>query len=134
MNQSPRLTRVLLFILLATLLLVAASIGLSLYFGEHAHHGSLMMFDEDISDSAVAWFVAIPVVVVALAIAALVTILALVIALLAVVLAVALGLVAAMVGILMALLPLVVVLAVPVLAIYGFVKLMQRNNRPPVAV
>jgi hypothetical protein len=134
MSQSPRLTRVLLFVLLAILLLVATSIGLSLYFGEHAHHGSLMMFDEDVSDSAVAWFVAIPVVVVALAIAALVTILALVLAMLALVLAVTLGLVAALVGIMLALMPIAVFLAIPVLAIYGFVKLMQRNNRPPVAV
>jgi hypothetical protein len=134
MSQPTRFTRVFMFILLAALLLLAVSIGLSAYFSEHAHNGSLMMFDEDMSDSAVAWFVAIPVLVVVLAITALITIGALLLALLAVLVAVVFGLLAAVVGIVLALLPLVIILAFPVLAIYGFVKLMQRNNRPPVAV
>ena len=134
MNQSSRFTRVLVFVILATLLLVAVSIGLSSYFGEHAHNGSLMLFDEDISDSAVAWFVAIPIVVVVLAIAALVTIGALLLALVVTLAAIALGVLAAFVGVLLAVAPLLIILALPVLAVYGFVKLMQRNNRPSVAV
>ncbi len=134
MSQSSRFTRVFMFLLLAALLLLAVSIGLSAYFGEHAHNGSLMMFDEDMSDSAVAWFVAIPIVVVVLALTALVTIGALMLALLAVVVAVVFGLLAAVVGIALTLLPLVILLAFPVLAIYGFVKLMQRNNHPPAVV
>lgn len=134
MSQSSRFTRVFMFLLLAALLLLAVSIGLSAYFGEHAHNGSLMMFDEDMSDSAVAWFVAIPIVVVVLAITALVTIGVLMLALLAVLVAVVFGLLAAVVGVGLTLLPLVIFLAFPVLAIYGFVKLIQRDNRSPVMI
>ncbi len=134
MSQPTRFTRVFMFLLLAALLLLAVSIGLSSYFGEHAHHGSLMMFDDDMSDSAVAWFVAIPIVLVVLAITALIIIGALMLTLLAVLVAVVFGLFAAVVGVALTLLPLVIILAFPVLAIYGFVKLMQRNNHPPAVV
>ena len=136
MRHTSRFTRVALFVLLAGLLLLAVSIGLASFFTDNAHHGSLMLFDDDMSDSAFAWFVAIPIVVVVVACAMVVAIGAIFLALLAAFIAVALGLFAALFGTLVAvvatLMPIAIILAVPALAIYGFVKLMQRNRQMPV--
>ena len=136
MRQTSRFTRVALFFLLAALLLLAVSIGLASFFTDNAHHGSLMFFDDDVSDSVFAWFVAIPIVVVVVTCALVVTVGAALLTLVAVLGAVALGLLAALVGVLVAvvatLLPIAIILVVPALAIYGFVKLMQRNRQMPV--
>jgi hypothetical protein len=86
---------------------------------------TLMVFDEDLSGSALGWTIAIPVlvlvgivVIAVLAGAALIATLALVCALVLLVFA-----------LLLAFTPLAVFLAIPLLAAYGFVKLIQRDPR-----
>ena len=85
--------------------------------------GSLMFFDHDLSDSAFGWAIAIPIlflvgviVVAVCAGAAMLTVVALVFAAVLTILA-----------LLLAITPLAVFLAIPVLAVYGLVKLTQRQ-------
>ena len=120
-----KISRPLLFTLLAVLLLaivvtVIASGPLTSGSGP-----TLMMFDENLSDSALGWAIAIPILVfvgiivtAVLAGAALITVMALAFAAILVVLAV-----------LLAFTPLALFVAIPVLAVYGLVKLFQRDRR-----
>ena len=120
-----KISRPLLFTLLAVLVL--AIIGAVIASGPFpsASGPTLMMFDEDLSDSALGWAIAIPVLVfvgivvtAVLAGTALITVVALAFAAVMVVLA-----------LLVAFTPVVVFLAIPVLAVYGLVKLFQRDPR-----
>lgn len=119
-----KVSRPLIFTLVAILAL--AIIGSILASGSfHSSSGpSLMFFDEDLSDSALGWMIAIPILVIVgmvvtavLAGAALITVVALAFA--AVMVALAL---------LLAFTPFVIFLGLPILAIYGLVKLFQRDQ------
>ena len=90
---------------------------------------SLNVGGEDYSDSWLAWVVAFPIMVVVCVLALLVTLLALGGSLVLVVACLAMAAVLAVCGILMGIAPVLAFLAVPVLAIYGFVKLIQRKPR-----
>lgn len=86
---------------------------------------TLMFFDEDLSDSAFGWMIAIPVlIVVALVVTA-------VMAGAALIASVAVAFAAFVVAIVMLLMcaPFVIFLALPMLAVYGFFKLIQRDRR-----
>ena len=120
-----KISRPILFTLLAVLMLgiVAALIASGPF--PSGTGPTLMMFDEDLSDSALGWLIAIPIlafvgilVTAVLAGAALITMVALAFAAVMVVLA-----------LLLAFTPLAVFLAIPVLAVYGLVKLIQRDQR-----
>ena len=120
-----KISRPLLFTLLAVLIL--AVVGSILASGPfHSAGGpTLMLFDEDLSDSALGWAIAIPILVfvgivvtAVLAGAAVITVIALAFAAVLVVLAM-----------LLAFTPFAIFLAIPVLAVYGLVKLVQRDRR-----
>ena len=119
-----KVSRPLLFSLLTVLLVVLAAAIASHHFadGSGPH---LVMFDQDLSESMVGWIIAIPIMMIVVAIviavlagAALMTVLAVTFAAVLVVLAVILAFV-----------PFALFFAIPVLAIYGFVKLIQRDRK-----
>jgi len=120
-----KVSRPLLYILLAVLILAIVSAVIASGTFTSGHGPALVMFDEDLSDSALGWAIAIPILVfvgiivsAVLAGAALIAVTALVFAAVMVVLAM-----------LLAFTPFAVFLAVPVLAVYGLVKLIQRDRR-----
>ena len=119
-----KISRPLLIALAVLLVVVALSMGLAATHEYGRIDGSLMFFDRDLSDSAFGWAIAIPVLllvgVIVIAVcagAALVTVVALVFAALLTILA-----------LLLAMTPLAVFLSIPVLAVYGLVKLFQRTS------
>jgi hypothetical protein len=120
-----KISRPLLFTFLAIVILAAlGSIIASSQFSS-GHGPTLVMFDEDLSDSALGWALAIPimafvgvVVTAVLAGAALITVAALAFTAVIVVLVM-----------LLAFTPIVVFLGLPILAVYGLFKLIQRDQR-----
>jgi len=130
MNSMTTSTKILWFALIATITLACVSLLLASLHSSNALEAlehSLMLFDEDLSDSVLGWMIAIPVlmvafVVVAVALAGTGVILAVVFAMVLV-----MGLVAAVFAVLMALIPVAAFLAVPALIIWGVVKFCRRN-------
>ena len=121
-----RISRPLLATLAIVLVITALAMGLAVTHEMGGMDGSLQLFDHDLSDSAFGWAIAIPilllvgiVVAAVCAGAALLTITALAVAGVLVVAA-----------LLLAMAPLAIIMAIPVLALYGFVKLLQRNPTP----
>lgn len=118
-----KISRPFLIALAVMLGIVALSMGLAATHEYGGIDGSLLFFDRDLSDSAFGWAIAIPILllvgVIVIAVcagAALLTVVALVFAALLTILA-----------LLLAMTPFAVFLAIPVLAVYGLVKLMQRQ-------
>ena len=122
MNQPSR-TR---FIILTVMLLLA--IVAAVYFSTpfHGFNGATIMIDDhDFSDSAFGWMIAIPVMIfVGLVVTA-------VLAGAVLIASVAVAFAAFVVAIIMllAFAPIVIFLAIPMLALYGFFKLIQRDRR-----
>ena len=119
-----RISRPLLLALAVVLVVTAVAIGLAVIHEHGGMDGSLLFFDHDLSDSALGWAIAIPVLllvaIVVVAVCAGAALLAVVALMFAVVLAVA--------ALVLTLTPFVIFVAIPVLAIYGLVKLFQRNS------
>jgi hypothetical protein len=124
--ESKSSSRKVVFAVIILLAITIVAIALSSWFAVVMEPGTLIMFDDDYSDSVLGWAIAIPVLIVtaivvvfvlagtgvmvvgALAVAAVATILAVLFALL------------------LAFLPMAIVLAVPILAVVGFVKLVSK--------
>ena len=118
-----KISRPLLVVLAIVLVITALAMGLAVTHESGGMDGTLMLFDHDLSDSALGWAIAIPVLLLAAVIvaavfagAALITVVALVFAAIITVLALVL-----------AMTPIAIFLAIPVLAVYGVVKLFQRT-------
>ncbi len=125
--------KILITTLVAVLALVAISFALAYLHQTQDWSGSIMMFDDDLSDSAIGWMIAIPILVLTILLVVLVmvgvgVILAAVVAVLVV-----MSLLAALFGVLMAIIPFAVFLAVPVLIVWGIVKLANRKPAPTAA-
>jgi hypothetical protein len=120
-----KVSRPLLYTLLAVMIL--AIIGAVIASGHFSsgHSPALIMFDEDLSDSALGWVIAIPILVF---VGMLVTAVLAGAALLAM-LGLAFAAVMVALAMLLAFTPIVLFLGIPVLAVYGFVKLVQRDRR-----
>lgn len=122
-----KISRPLLIALAVVLVITALAMGLGAIHEHGGMDGSLIFFDHDLSDSALGWAIAIPIlllvaiiVVAVCAGAVLLTVVVLVFAAVITVLA-----------LLMAMAPVAIFLAIPVLAVYGLVKLFQRNSAQP---
>ncbi len=118
-----KVSRPLLVALAVVLVITAVAMGLAATHAGSGMDSTLMFFDQDLSDSVLGWAIAIPVllivaviVVAVLAGAALITVVALIFAAIITVLALVL-----------AMAPFAIFLAIPVLAVYGLVKLTQRQ-------
>ncbi len=128
-NSKTPLTRTFLLIALAVTILGALAWMMASGHDAGWHDGSLMMFDEDLSDSVLGWAIAIPILIVTAVFVAIV--LAGTGVLVAGVLAVALlvTLLTLAFAFAVAILPFALFLAVPVLALVGLVKLCSRPAR-----
>lgn len=118
------ISRPLFYTLLAVL--VIGVIAAVLVSGHYTHHGgpTLVFMDDDLSDSVLGWAIAIPVMVfVGVVLIAVFTGVALVIAV-----AVACAAVVAVLAVVLAFTPVILFLAIPLLAIYGLVKLFRRDS------
>ena len=118
-----KISRPLLITLAVVLVIVAISMGLAATHVSGDMDGSLMFFDHDLSDSAFGWVIAIPIlllvgiiVIAVCAGAALLTVATVVMAVVITVFA-----------LMLALTPVAIFLAIPLLAIYGLVKMCQRQ-------
>ena len=119
-----KISRPVFFTLLAILVIAAVAAVLASGHFLPATDMHMVLFDEDLSDSFAGWMIAIPVVIF---VGVVLTVVFAGVAL-AVVLAVGLALIIALLAILLAFAPVVLILAIPFLAIYGFVKLIQRDS------
>ncbi len=128
---SSSLSRKVIFGVVVLLAVAVAAVALSTWLAGSVDPGTLVWFDDDISDSALGWAIAIPVLVLTAITAAVV---------LAgtgamVVVALAIATVAAIVAVLFALLlvflPFAIFIAIPILAVVGLVKLMSKPARAP---
>ena len=122
-TSRPPASRTLLITLAVVLLIVALAMGLATLHESGGMDGSLLLFDHDLSDSAFGWAIAIPILVLVAVIVAVVCAGA---ALLTVV-ALAFAAVITVLALLLAMAPVAIFLAIPVLAVYGLVKLFQRD-------
>lgn len=125
--ESKSSGRKVVFAVIALLAITIAAIALSTWFAGVSDPGTLVMFDGDYSDSVLGWAIAIPILIVTAIVVAFVlagtgvmVVGALVVAGLATILAVLFAL-------LLAFLPMVIVLAIPILAVVGFVKLVSKT-------
>ena len=122
-TSRPPASRTLLITLAVVFLIVALAMGLATLHESGGMDGSLLLFDHDLSDSAFGWAIAIPILVLVAVIVAVVCAGA---ALLTVV-ALAFAAVITVLALLLAMAPVAIFLAIPVLAVYGVVKLFQRD-------
>lgn len=118
-----RTSRPFLAVLAVVLVFVALAMGLAAMHQMGGIDGNLALFGDDLSDSALGWAIAIPIVLLVTIAVAAVCAGAAVLTFVAVVFAA----VIAILAVLLAMTPVAIFLAVPVLAIYGMVKLFQRN-------
>ena len=117
-------SRPLLIVLAVVLVVTGLSVGLAVSHEYAAMGGSLMLFDHDLSDSAFGWLIAIPVMLLVAIVVIAVCAGAALLTVVALVFAAVIG-VAALV---LAMTPFAVFLVIPVLAVYGLVKLFQRKS------
>ncbi len=134
MNKPKIIRPLFLLVLLAVVVIGALALLLANGHSAGFHDANLMMFDEDLSDSALGWAIAIPIllltavlVVVVLAGTGVVVAGVLAVVLVATLLVMVLATV-------MAILPLLAFVAVPILAMVGLVKLLSRPAIPTHAV
>lgn len=111
--------------LLALTIFVAVALIVAMIVAGNDGALTLQMGDVDYSDSPLAWVVAFPIVVIVCVIAALVTIVAFGASLVITILAVAMAIILAVFALILGLSPIVAFFAVPALAVYGLVKLVQ---------
>jgi hypothetical protein len=127
-NKMSKTSKVLIAFLVATLALAAFG-----YLMAHLHSagnwdGGIYAFDEDYSDSVLAWMIVVPILILTAVFVAVVMLSVGVMVAVLVAIAVVFGLIAAVFGLLFALLPIAAFLAVPVLIIWGIVKMAQRSD------
>ncbi len=106
---------------------VVFALGFALFQWNAAHEfpGSIVIGDHDLSDSPYGWLIAIPILFLVG------MLLAVIFAGVAAIVVLALGLAAVLVvlGLTLAATPFVLILGIPALAIYGFIKLLERDRK-----
>ena len=85
----------------------------------------IMFFGEDLSDSPLGWLIAIPILV----LVGIVVMAILAGAALVAMLAMAFAAIVVLLAMLLAMTPFAIFLALPILAVYGFIKLVQRDRQ-----
>lgn len=117
-------------VVFAVVILLAITIGataLSSWFAGAMEPGTLIMFDDDYSDSVLGWVIAIPILVVTAVIVAFVLAGTGVVVVGALAVAVIATILAVLFALLLAFLPMAIVLVMPILAVIGFVKLVSKT-------
>ncbi len=123
---STSSSRKVVFAFVILLAIAIGAIALSSWFAGVVEPGTLIMFDDDYSDSVLGWVIAIPILVVTAVIVAFVLAGTGVMVVGALAVAVIATIFAVLFALLLAFLPMAIVLAVPILAVIGFVKLVSK--------
>ncbi len=108
---------------------VVAAVALSTWLAGAVDPGTLVWFDDDISDSALGWAIAIPVLILTAILVAVVLAGTGVMVAGALALAAVASIVAVLFALLLVFLPFAIFIAIPVLAVVGLVKLMSKPAR-----
>jgi hypothetical protein len=124
--ESKQSSRILVFTVIALLTIVVVAIALSAWFAGTVEPGTLIFFDDDLSDSALGWVIAIPILILTAILVAFILAGTGVMVVGALALAVVATLVAVVFALLMVFLPFALFMAVPILAIIGLVKLVSK--------
>lgn len=119
---NPTLSRPFVFILATLAIIVLLAVVLAISHQSGLHSGSLMLFDEDLSDSVFGWALAIPILMLTMVLLVVVLTGAGVIVLGALALALVAVLLSVVFAVLLTLLPLAAFLVVPILVVVGLVK------------
>ncbi len=122
-------TRTWLFALLGLVVIFALGFALFQWNVAHEFPGSIVIGDHDLSDSPYGWMIAIPILFL---VGLLLTV---IFAGVAAIVVLAMGFAALMVvlGLTLAAVPFALILGIPALAIYGFIKLIERDRKAAAA-
>lgn len=124
--ESKSSSRKVVFAVIALLAITIAAIALSTWFAGISAPGTLVMFDGDYSDSVLGWAIAIPILLVTAIVVVFVLAGTGVMVVGALAVAVVVTILAVLLSLLLAFLPMAIVLAVPILAVVGLVKLVSK--------
>lgn len=127
MNAMTTTRKVLIFLLLSTVVLVGLAFLLANAGGVIGADHTLMLFDEDLSDSVIGWMIAIPVLIFAIVVVVVALALAGVVVAIAMAMVLMIALVVAVFGVLLGLIPIAAFLAVPAAIVWAIVKVNRRN-------
>jgi len=111
------------------LAVAVAAVALSAWLAGSVEPGTLVWFDDDISDSALGWAIAIPVLILTAILVAVVLAGTGVMVVGALALATVASIVAVLFALLLVFLPFAIFIAIPILAVVGLVKLMSKPAR-----
>ncbi len=128
-NNKTKMTRIVLLIALAVTILGALAWMMASGHDAGWHDGRLVMFDEDLSDSVLGWAIAIPILIVSAVIVVIVLAGTGVLVAGALAVALVLTLLALVFALTVAALPLILIVAMPILAVVGLVKICSRPAR-----
>jgi hypothetical protein len=126
---SSSLSRKVIFGVVVLLAVAVAAVALSIWLAGSVEPGTLVWFDDDISDSALGWAIAIPVLILTAILVAVVLAGTGVMVVGALALAVVASIVAVLFALLLVFLPFAIFIAIPILAVVGLVKLMSKPAR-----
>ncbi|MEI6737089.1 MAG: hypothetical protein WCL29_01265 [Pseudomonadota bacterium] len=130
---ASKTTKVLLWLLIAVLALIAVSFLMVHLHSVQEWDGGLYLFDQDLSDSVIGWMIGIPVLIV-FAIITIAVLMGVGIILAGVVaMVVVIALLSAIFGLLVVVLPFAALLAVPVLIVWGIIRLLSHKTPAPSA-
>jgi hypothetical protein len=124
--ESKSMSRKVVFVVVVLLALAIAAIALSTWFAGTVEPGTLIMFDDDYSDSVLGWAIAIPILILTAILVAFVLAGTGVMVVGALAMAVVATIVAVVFALLMVFLPFALFVAVPILAVIGLVKVMSK--------
>ena len=127
--SASNTTKVLGLILLSIIALVGLSMIMVNLHEAGNWSGGLMLGNNDISDSLIGWMIAIPVLIITAVIVTIVMLGVGIILAAVVAMVLVLALVAVVFGLAMTVLPIAAFIAVPVLLVWGMVKLVSRDKR-----
>lgn len=128
---SSSLSRKVIFGVVVLLAVAVAAVALSTWFAGSVDPGTLVWFDDDISDSALGWAIAIPVLVLTAITAAVVLAGTGAMVVVALAISTVVAIVAVLFALLLVFLPFAIFIAIPILAVVGLVKLMSKPARAP---
>ena len=126
---SSSLSRKVIFGVVVLLAVAVAAVALSIWLAGSVEPGTLVWFDDDISDSALGWAIAIPVLILTAILVAVVLAGTGVMVVGALALAVVASIVAVLFALLLVFLPFAIFIAIPILVVVGLVKLMSKPAR-----
>ena len=128
---SVLMNRKVVFVAVALLAILALALALSTWFAGTVDPGTLVFLDDDLSDSVLGWLIAIPILILTAIMVAFILAGTGVMVVGALAMALVAAIVAVVFALLLSFLPFALFLAVPILAVVGFVKLLSKPAPAP---